>query len=149
MSARVIVALVLLAVGLLSGFRSSPQPTPAPPAPDQLNLRGKFISPSAAADAATLGALCLEFADIVEQDGMKDTPRLTTGVAFDDLRIAAREGRCRGESIGARQPHARHAIEEYLVAAVGTSGGTITPEGRARWVAAFREVGRACADAAK
>lgn len=149
MSGRVITALVLLAIGLWS-MRSSPAPSPTPaPEPAGLNLRGKFVGHTAAGDAALLAGLCDELANIIEWDGMKEEPRLKSGVAFDELRVAAREGRCRGESIGQRQPRARAAIEEFLSAAVGTSGGPIGPEGRSKWVAAYRELGRACADAAR
>lgn len=149
MSGRVVTALVLLAIGLWSmRTQTSPTPTPAPD-PHGLNLRGKFIGDTAAGDAALLAGLCDELANIIEWDGTQEEPRLKSGVAFDELRVAAREGRCRGESVGQRQPHARAAIEEFLNAAVGTSGGPIGPEGRNKWVAAYRELGRACADAAR
>lgn len=148
MSLRVIVALVLLAVGLFSMRGKAPEPTPAPE-PHGLSMRGKFIGPSASADAATLAALCDEIADVLEQDGMKPEPRLKSGIAFDELRIAAREGRCRGESIGQRQPHVRDAIHKYLDEAVGSSGGPVGPQQRSAWVSAYRELGRACADAAR
>jgi hypothetical protein len=150
MSYRVPLGIVLLIVGLwwsLPGRK--PEPTPAPPAPGEFSLRGKFTGPSAADDAAVLSALCGELASIIEWDGMLEEPRLKSGVAFDELRVAAREARCRGESIGQRQPLVRDAIQHYLDAAVGTSGGPITPEGRAKWIAAYRHLGRVCGDAAK
>ena len=150
MSYRVPLGIVLLIVGLwwsLPGRK--PEPTPAPPAPGEFSLRGKFTGPSAADDAAVLSALCDELANIIEWDGMLEEPRLKSGVAFDELRVAAREARCRGESIGQRQPLVRDAIQHYLDAAVGTSGGPITPEGRAKWIAAYRHLGRVCGDAAK
>lgn len=150
MSYRVPLGIVLLIVGLwwsLPGRK--PEPTPAPPAPGEFGLRGKFTGPSAASDAAVLSALCDELANIIEWDGMLEEPRLKSGVAFDELRVAAREARCRGESIGQRQPLVRDAIQHYLDAAVGTSGGPITPEGRAKWIAAYRHLGRVCGDAAK
>ena len=122
---RFIAAAVLVLVALYWSLpaRPAPQPTPAP-APDGFNLRGTFIGPTATDDAATLAALCGELADIIEQDGMKPEPRLKSGLAFDELRIAAREGRCRGESIGQRQPHARDAIQKFLESQVGVSGGS-------------------------
>lgn len=150
MSPRVVVGIVLLVLGLLASMSGGKKPEPTP-APDRvgLNLRGKFIGPTAASDAAMLAGLCDELANVIEWDGMKNEPRLRSGVAFDELRVAAREARCRGESIGQRQPHARAAIEEFLNAEVGTSGGPIGPEGRSKWVAAYRELGRACEDAAR
>lgn len=148
MSLRVVIAVALLLAGLFSMRGSSPQPTPAPE-PDGLNLRGKFIGTTAAADAATLAALCDELAAVIEWDGMQESPRLRSGVAFDELRVAAREARCRGESIGHRQPKVRDAIHGYLDQAVGNAGGPVAPEQRARWIAAYRELGRACGDAAR
>jgi hypothetical protein len=147
---RVAAAAALVLVALYWSLPAKPAPEPAPqPTPDGLNLRGVFIGPTAPADAATLAALCDELADVIEWDGSLDTPRLKSGMAFDELRIVAREARCRGESIGQRQPHARKAIEEFLVGRLGTAGGPVTPEQRAKWVAAYRELGRACSDAAR
>jgi len=60
-----------------------------------------------------------------------------------------REFRCRGISIGDRQPVARDVIAKYLEDAVGTDGGPLTPEQRSAWVAAYRDIGRAATDAAK
>lgn len=142
------VALLVAAVIAFGPSRQSPQPTPAPVPPDAFTLKGKFIGPTAAGDAATLSALCDELASCIEYDGQHDQ-RLKTGVAFDELRIAAREMRCRGESIGARQPHAKEAIHKFLDDAVGSSGGPVTPESRAAWVSALRDLARAAADVTK
>jgi hypothetical protein len=146
--AAAVVLLVAALVVHLSSRPAAPAPTPAPGVP--LDLRGLFKGPTASADAATIGALCSELADEIEIDGMDtDGPFLRTGVAFDELRHRARELRCRGVSIGQRQPAARDAIRSYLDAAVGTAGGPVTPEQRSAWVAAFRDVGRAATDAAR
>jgi hypothetical protein len=121
----------------------------APQPPTGLVLKGLFIGPSAADDAAVVSALTGEIADCIQYDGTLADPRLKTGVALDDLRIAAREARCRGESIGVRQPKVRDAIHSYLDEVVGTSGGPVTPQERAKWVSAMRDISRAAADAAK
>ena len=139
------VALLVAAVIAFAPSRQAPAPGPAPAPPDAFTLRGKFIGPSAAADASTMAALCGELADCIEYDGNHDQ-RLKTGVAFDDLRIAAREMRCKGESIGARQPAVRDAVHKFLDDAVGSSGGPVTPESRAAWVSALRDLARAAAD---
>lgn len=139
------VALLVAAAIAFAPQRQTPSPTPAPVPPDAFTLRGKFLGPSAAADAATLSALCDELASCIEWDGQHDQ-RLKTGVAFDELRIAAREMRCRGDSIGARQPKVRDAVHKFLDDAVGTSGGPVTPESRAAWVSALRDLSRAAAD---
>jgi hypothetical protein len=142
------IALVAAAVIAFAPHRQAPAPTPAPVPPDAFTLRGKFIGPTAAEDASTMAALCGELAECIDYDGKHDQ-RLKTGVAFDDLRIAAREMRCKGESIGARQPAVRDAVHKFLDDAVGSSGGPVTPESRAAWVSALRDLARAAADVTK
>ena len=143
------VALVVAAaIAFMPSRSSTPTPQPVPVPPDAFTLRGKFVGPTAAEDASTMSALCAELADCIEYDGSHDQ-RLKTGVAFDELRIAAREMRCRGESIGARQPAVRDAVHKFLDDAVGSSGGPVTPESRAAWVAALRDLSRAAADVTK
>ena len=141
-------ALLIAAAIAFAPQRQAPTPTPAPAPPDAFTLRGKFIGPTAAEDASTMSALCGELAECIDYDGKHDQ-RLKTGVAFDELRIAAREMRCRGESIGARQPQVRDAVHKFLDDAVGSSGGPVTPESRAAWVAALRDLSRAAADVTK
>ena len=144
----VVALLVAAAISFMPSRSSTPTPEPAPVPPDAFSLRGKFVGPTAAEDASTMSALCGELADCIEYDGSHDQ-RLKTGVAFDDLRIAAREMRCKGESIGARQPQVRDAVHKFLDDAVGSSGGPVTPESRAAWVEALRDLSRAAADVTK
>jgi hypothetical protein len=139
------VALLVAAVIAFAPSRQAPAPSPAPAPPDAFTLRGKFIGPTAAEDASIMAALCGELAECIDYDGKHDQ-RLKTGVAFDELRIAAREMRCKGESIGARQPQVRDAVHKFLDDAVGSSGGPVTPESRAAWVSALRDLSRAAAD---
>ena len=141
-------ALLVAAAIAFMPSKATPTPSPVPVPPDAFTLRGKFIGPSAASDAATFSALCDELASCIEYDGSHDQ-RLKTGVAFDELRIAAREMRCRGESIGARQPQVRDIVHKFLDDAVGSSGGPVTPESRAAWVSALRDLSRAAADVTK
>lgn len=124
---------------------SDPQPTPAPgPAPSPaVDLRGCFVGPDAAADAATVSALFDELADELEWDGQQAEPLIKTGVAWDELRTRARNLRCRGVSLGDRHPRAREAIREYLDRTAGTSGAPMSPAQRSAWVAAYREIARA------
>jgi hypothetical protein len=149
---RQIAAGCLVALGLLLWALSGSgdvAPNPGPVPPGGLVLRGLFVGQNAAQDAAMLSALTGEIGEIISYDGTLASPRLKTGVAFDDLRIAAREARLRGESLGARQPKVKEAIHTYLDETVGTSGGPVTPADRAKWVAAMQDISRACADAAK
>lgn len=142
------VALLVAAVIAFAPQRQAPAPSPAPAPPDAFTLRGKFIGPTAGSDSSIMAELCSSLADCIEYDGNHDQ-RLKTGVAFDELRIAAREMRCKGESIGARQPAVRDAVHKFLDDAVGSSGGPVTPESRAAWVAALRDLSRAAADVTK
>ena len=145
--------LAILAAGAMVAFsiRESGTP-PAPPAPAPvvgLDLRGRFVGPDAAADAATTSALLDELADAIAFDGQQAEPRLRTGAAFDDLRRAARELRCRGVSLGARQPAVRDSIKTFLDQQVGTDGGPVDAAQRAKWVAAFRAVAQAAQEATR
>ena len=139
------IALLIAAVIAFAPHRQAPAPSPAPVPPDAFTLRGKFIGERAASDAIIMSELCASLADCIEYDGKHDQ-RLKTGVAFDDLRVAAREMRCKGESIGARQPQVRDAVHKFLDDSVGSSGGPVTPESRAAWVSALRDLARAAAD---
>jgi hypothetical protein len=145
--------LAILAAGGMVAFaiRESRTPAPAPgPAPVVgLDLRGRFVGPDAATDAATTAALLEELAGQIEWDGQQAEPRLKTGAAFDDLRRAARELRCRGVSLGARQPAVRDEIKRYLDAEAGTEGGPVDAAARAKWVRAYRAVSQAAAEATR
>lgn len=124
--------------------------SPATPKPEPMgfSLRGKFVGPDAARDAAILAALCDELAGEIEWDMQQDDPLLKTGVAFDELRVRSRILLCRGESLGAKHPLVRDAIERHLNDVAGKFGGPLTTEQKAQWVAAYRQVARA-AEAAR
>lgn len=141
------VALLAAAVVLFPWGSGTDEATPPPSGP--LDLTGRWVGVSASSDAATVGALCQELADEIEWDGTLSSPMFSTGVAIDDLRRRARELRCRGQSIGERQPQARDLIAAYLDDRVGTSGGPVTAEQRAAWVAALRDIGRAADDSSR
>jgi len=144
------IGLVVAAVLLMPRGQQSDEPTPAPDT-GPLVLRGTFLGESASSDAGLIGALCHELADEIEFDGTQPEAEryLKSGVAVDELRKASRILRCRGVSIGDRQPQARDLIAGYLDKAVGTDGGPLTAETRAAWVTAYRDIGRAASDAAK
>jgi len=151
---RHVAAAAMLAAAALvwSNMPAKAPPAPAPaPAPAALDFRGKFVGTTAAADAAVVAALLEELAAEIEWDGTKpeDVRLIKTGQAVGDLRVRARELRCRGESLGAKHPLVRDAIKEYLDAAAGTAGGPLTPAQRAAWVAAYREISKAAANVAR
>jgi len=131
---------------------SAPQPTPAPtPAPDaRIVLRGKFSAhPEAALHAAQIKSLFGEIAHELEWDSMQDSPSWTTGQAMDDLRVRAFDMRLKGVSLGDIHPRVREAVKAHLDAVVGTSGGPLTPQKKAEWIAAYREIERAADEAAR
>ncbi len=153
--------LAILAAGGMVAFailESGKPPAPAPgPAPVVgLDLRGKFVGPDASQDAAVTAALLGALADDIEYDGLpvdkegkpKET-RLKTGASFDDLRRIAREIRCQGVSVGARQPAVRDEIKRFLDAEAGTEGGPVDAAARAKWVRAYRAVSAAAAEATR
>lgn len=142
------ISLLLVAVALLPGWPRDGQPTPVPDS-GPLSLRGEFTGATASEDASIIGSLLNELADEIEWDGSQSEPSLRSGVQVDQLRKAARTLRCRGESVGERQPKARDKIAAYLEQHVGVDGGPLTPESRAAWVSAFRDVGRASLEAAQ
>lgn len=144
---HVAAAVLGIAAALTYVNRDQDAPTPAPPEPAGLVLRGTFVGPDASADAATAAAYFDELASEIEWDAMQADPLYKTGVSCDELRRRARLLLCRGVSLGDKHPRAREAIKAYLDKAAGTSGGPLTPEQRSRWVSAFRDVGRAAADA--
>jgi hypothetical protein len=143
------VVLLVAAAAMFVPRMDTEPPAPVPVPPDGFLLKGKFIGPTASQDAATLGALCDELANVLDYDFAQAEPRIKTGAAIEDLRLAAREARLRGVSLGARQPYARDAVKAYLDQVAGTSGGPLTPEQQSAWVSAFRDVGRAANDAAR
>ena len=137
-------AVLLLVAALIAWALSSaptpPSPAPAPPA--AIDLVGAFQGATAADDAATLAAMADEIADIIEWDGRQESPMLKTGRMLDELRTQTREFMCRGESLGEKHPAARTAIGAYLDEQLGNGGGEVTPEQRAKWVGAYREIAR-------
>lgn len=141
---------ILAAIGLaaLAWYLHSPE-TPPGPAPSELILKGLFVGPTASQDAAIVSALAGELAEEIEYDGAQSEPALKTGLQLDYLRTRARDLRCRGDSIGDRHPRVREAIKDYLEQELGTSGGPITPELRAKWVDAYRTVSESALHAAQ
>ena len=148
---RKFLGLTLVCLALLTLPAWGSRDVPPQPTPDTgpLSLEGDFRGETASEDASTVGNLLLELADEIEWDGSQSEPFIVTGLQIDQLRKAARLLRCRGESIGDRQPAARDKIAAYLEIHAGTDGGPLTPESRAAWVSAFRDVGRAASDAAQ
>ena len=145
---RIVGVLLLGLAAVLAIGRRSPAPAPGP-APGPADITLVFSGPTAAEDAAQVSAMWLEVADEIEHDGLQAEPFFRTGHSLDVLRTRARELRWRGQRIGERQPAVQSAAHDYLDQKVGTSGGEIDNEQRAKWVAAYRSLGRAAADASR
>lgn len=136
-------AVLLLVAAVIAWALSSAPTPPQPPAPPgAINLTGAFRGATAAEDAATLAAMADEIANVIEWDGTQETPALSSGRALDALRTRTREFMCRGESLGERHPMVRTAVAAYLDEQLGNAGGDVTPEQRAKWVSAYREIAR-------
>jgi hypothetical protein len=148
---RLVILAALLAGAVLAAVVEF-APRPAPPAPtpaNVLDLRGKFMGPSAAEDAAAFAGLCHGIAEALAADGGRTAPRITTGVQIEDVRVAAAEGRFLPRSLSREQPHAAAAAGRYLDSVVGTSGGPLDATARQRWVEAFRTLAQAAEEAVR
>jgi hypothetical protein len=138
---KLLVAAVLLAVAVLAGVAEfAPRQSPAPLPAGEYSLRGKWIGPHAAEDAAAFAGLCRGMADALEVDGGKNPPRITSGVQLEDIRIAAAEGRFLPRRLTQDQPHAVAVAGRFLDDRAGTSGGPMDTETRDRWIKALREL---------
>jgi len=145
-----IVAALLAGAVLAAIVEFAPRPAPAPaPTPAALDLRGKFIGPQAAEDAAAFAGLCAGIAEALAADGGRTAPRIVNGVQIEDVRVAAAEGRFLPRSLSREQPHAAAAAGRYLDTVVGTSGGPLAAEARQRWVEAFRVLAQAAEEAVR
>ena len=139
---RAALALIGLAAAIYFWSATSQSPVGPPSPPLEISLAGAFQGPNAAADAALLAEMAAAVAEMIEWDGKQPSPLLTTGHSLDQLRNRTREFLCKGESIGERNPRVRQIVGDFLESHLGTSGGAITPEQRASWVSAYREVSR-------
>lgn len=142
MKFRLAMALIGLAAALHFWSVSPKSPIGPPSPPLEIDLTGAFQGEKAADDAALLAEMSAAVADMIEWDGKQPEPLLTTARALDQLRTRTREFLCKGESIGERNPKVRQIVGDFLESHLGTSGGAITPEQRASWVSAYREVSR-------
>lgn len=147
---RVKAALALFGVAAALWFFTLPAKTPPAPTPvGEIDLSAAFSGEHAADDAALVASLADEVANVIEWDGRQPEPVLTTGKQLDQLRTRTREFLCRGQPLGERHPRMRQIVGEYLESKLGSSGGSVTAEQRAAWVAAYREVARAARHAIK
>lgn len=143
----VLAALLVLAV-LSAVAEFAPRASDA--RPDRgLSLRGKFIGPNAAQDAAAFAGLCHGIADALQSDGAKSSPRITTAVQLEDVRVAAAEGRFLPRALTREQPHVTSAAGKYLDDTVGTSGGPLDATRRASLVEAYRALAEAAEEAVR
>jgi len=140
---KIIIAAALLSGAMLAAYveygprNSTPEPSGG------FSLRGKWIGPAAAEDAAAFAGLCRGLADALESDGSRPQPRIITGVQIEDVKVAAAEGRFLPRRLTQEQPHAVAAAGKYLDEVAGTSGGPLDAAARGRWVEAYRALATA------
>jgi hypothetical protein len=144
-----ILAALLAVAALAAAVEFAPRPAPAPTPEAGYSLRGKWIGPQAAEDAAAFAGLCRGTADALELDGTKQQPRITTGVQMEDVRIAAAEGRFLPRKLTQDQPHAVAVAGRFLDEHAGTSGGPLDGESRGRWVKALRDLAQLAEDSVR
>lgn len=124
-----------------SGTENKPV-TPPAGGPDLVSVFQQADNMSQASqDAADMGKLCNAIARQIEYDGTRPQPRLTTGQQMDDLRRWAREYFTNGQSLGVQYPRLPGLVKSFLATQLGTSGGPINAEQRAKWASAFRTLG--------
>lgn len=145
------IAVAVLAGGavLAACVENWPRPTHRPTPAAGLDLRGKFIGPSAPDDAAAFAGLCRGVAEALDKDGAAAAPRITTAAQLEDVRISTSEGMFLPNSFTRDQPHVAAAAGRFLDQAVGTSGGPIDAAARAKWSAALRDLAQAAEEAVR
>ena len=145
------IAVAVLAGGavLAACVENWPRPTHRPTPAAGLDLRGKFIGPSAPDDAAAFAGLCRGVAEALDKDGAAAAPRITTAAQLEDVRISTSEGMFLPNSFTRDQPHVSAAAGRFLDQAVGTSGGPIDAAARAKWSTALRELAQAAEEAVR
>jgi len=142
-----LVAAVLAFAAWNIGKNSAPKPEVVPDAVTGLTLRGQFIGPTAAKDAADFSVMVDEIAHELSDDGKRPSPWYTTGLQVEELRSRVRIAMMNGESIGTRQPHVKKIVGDYLTAKLGVDPGPLV--NRDAWVSALRDVAKESARAAK
>jgi hypothetical protein len=154
MQGRSILPLVL-AVGvavvcLVWGRGAAPTPGPGPSGPDLVRAFSTNGDRSEATlHARTFATICASLADCLEYDGSRSSPLIKTGVQIDELRRGVRQTRMRGWSFVAKYPDLGPAVDAFLTAELGTSGGPLAPEQRSKWIAAMRQLAAAAEYAAQ
>lgn len=150
MSTKHIIVAALIAGAILAAIiEFSPKREQAPIPDGGLSLRGKWIGPNASEDAMGFAGLCRGLAEALEVDGKEQSPRISTGVSLEDLRVAASRGRFLPRSLSRDQPHAVAASARFLDEVVGTSGGPIDATTRQKWIEAFRALQTAAEESVK
>jgi hypothetical protein len=144
------IAVAALAGGAVIAAYVEYGPRNSTPAPGgEFSLRGKWIGPNAAEDAAAVAGLCRGIADALEADGSRQQPRITSGVQVEDVRVAAAEGRFLPRRLTQEQPHAVAAAGKFLDEVAGTSGGPLDAAARAKWVQAYRQLATAAEESVR
>ena len=146
--------IAVLILAAILGYSAFKDKLVTPLMPEGTGILGKAFSTNddraqASRDAKRFGRLCLSLGDAIEDDAKLATPFFKNGIQLDDLRRRARIYMFRGGSLQARYPDLPTAVDSFMTARVGTSGGPLDNEQRRKWVAALRELGAAAEQASK
>ena len=142
---------IILIVGYITyqqfaGNGSPIAPKPAPPilgAEVMAAFSQTDNRQQAAADAKLLAYVCDTLAEILDTDGKLKEPQLSTGLAIDNLRRNDRIYTFQRRSLSTNYPALPNVISAHFEAIVGTSGGPIDDQQRAKWVKAFADLAKA------
>lgn len=125
---------------LLSGGVIVPQPTD----PGHLKLLWVFekndSAAQAAKDAREFGCLSESTAAVIEVDGKQQQPQLRSGTQMHNHRNMTRYYQTGGATYTSRYPDLPAVLTEYLTTELGTDGGPVSAEQRAKWVKAHRNL---------
>lgn len=154
MRAAVVAAvLAWVALGMPNPLSRAPSPTPGPQPVDVLDLGAAFDSATdrdrAKHDAHLLGHATNWLADYLEADGARPDPKYVSGGQVEDLRVELCWWITEGKMFGAQYPALGPAIGGHLEAIVGPESTDLTPDTRAAWVRAFREISHAAIKAVR
>lgn len=124
-------------------------PGPAPDGPDMVSVfRVNSDTAAAKRHARSMATILFSLSEMLEFDGKRQPPRITSGVQVDDVRLALREWRMKGWSFAKDYPSMVQVFNSYLTQEVGTSGGALDVAQRGKWVRALKTLGDSCQYAA-
>lgn len=117
-------------------------PEPKKPAVGPSLVEGFIAAPDktkAEIDARKFAYMVRKMARSIEFDGKQNPPKLVSGTMLHNMRVYQRISMFEGRELRVDYPAVSDAIKSYMIRpeVVGTANTKITPEERAKWVAAY------------